>query len=205
MNYAVRITASYDAYKKILSLWSLKVGKLVVYEHIGDKTEKTHIHLLIMDSSVDAERLKQIAKANGSDVSGNAGWSFKTKHKHHGPLTEATQGRYITYMTKGIHEPKYFSGVTAEYLEERKAAWINYQKGDKPLSKDREIYDKFVGFVGRENITNSDVLRRQAIRYAFDSYGVINRAALTMAGMLFRTHCYMEEWSLEKDRKFNEL
>lgn len=202
MNYAVRITTPYDAYQKILSLWALKVGKLVVYEHVGDKTEKTHVHLLIMESSVDAERLKQIAKENGSVPSGNKFWSFKTKHKHHGPLTKETMDRYVTYMSKGIHEPKYYTGVTPEYLAERKAAWVKYEKA---LSKDREIYDKFVGFVGRENLTNSETLRQQATRYAFDSYGVINRAALTMAGMLFRTHCYIEGWSLEKDRKFNEL
>jgi len=121
LNYAVRITLPYSDVSGTVHVWALKCDKLVVYQHVGSETEKVHVHLLLMSSSVSAERLKQLSGLIGS---GNEFWSFKTKSKKTGPLTDKTSGQYITYMTKGKYDPMYVKGYDSKVLVALKEAWV---------------------------------------------------------------------------------
>ena len=59
-HYAVRITHSYEVAKPIVHLWAMKCEKILAYEHLGERTGKIHIHLLLVNTSVD-KQLRNIA------------------------------------------------------------------------------------------------------------------------------------------------
>lgn len=114
---------------------------MLVYEHKGSKTEKVHIHALLMGCNCDAERLKQICKEHGvTSLKGNAAWSFKTKHKELGSVTEDTKDGYVTYMSKGQLMPLYNKGFTDEYLIDMRDRWVDPKEY---LSKDERLYSEF--------------------------------------------------------------
>ena len=75
-----------------------------------------------MSSSVSAERLKQLSGLVGT---GNGFWSFKTRSKKTGPLTDKTSGQYITYMTKGQYDPRYVKGYDSKVLVALREAWVH--------------------------------------------------------------------------------
>ena len=60
-HYAVRITHSYEVAKPIVHLWAMKCEKILAYEHLGERTGKIHIHLLLVNTSVDRKQLRNIA------------------------------------------------------------------------------------------------------------------------------------------------
>ena len=60
-HYAVRITHSYEVAKPIVHLWAMKCEKILAYEHLGERTGKIHIHLLLVNTSVDKKQLRNIA------------------------------------------------------------------------------------------------------------------------------------------------
>lgn len=129
LNYAVRITLPFSDVSGTARAWALKCDKLVVYQHVGSETEKEHVHMLLMSSSVSAERLKQLSGLGGS---GNGFWSFKTRSKKSGPLTDKTAGQYITYMTKGQYDPKYVKGYDMKVLQALKEAWVERDNVPNP-------------------------------------------------------------------------
>ena len=53
-HYAVRITHSYEVAKPIVHLWAMKCEKILAYEHLGERTGKIHIHLLLVNTSVES-------------------------------------------------------------------------------------------------------------------------------------------------------
>ena len=59
---AVRITLPFSDVSGVVRDWALKADKLLCYEHIGEKTSKPHVHLLLLGVTCNKERLKQIAK-----------------------------------------------------------------------------------------------------------------------------------------------
>lgn len=120
---AVRITLPFSDISGVVRAWALKVDKLLCYEHTGDVTNKDHVHLLMIRVSCDPERLKQIARELRECGSGNEFWTFKKKTKAHGDVSEENSSRYITYMSKGIHDPQYNKGYDKEYIEELKKQW----------------------------------------------------------------------------------
>ena len=77
-HYAVRITHSYEVAKPIVHLWAMKCEKILAYEHLGERTGKIHIHLLLVNTSVD-KQLRNIAATTKIPVSGNEWMSFKSQ------------------------------------------------------------------------------------------------------------------------------
>lgn len=137
----MRISRSFSDLSGAVRSWALKADRLCVYEHVGTKTEKVHIHLLMMGVSCGAERLKQIVNESGVvGLKGQKDWSFKTAHKQLGPITDQTKDAYVTYMTKGHLKPMYYKGFEVEYLDERMAAWV---EPSRLKGADELLYDKF--------------------------------------------------------------
>ena len=58
-HYAVRITHSYEVAKPIVHLWAMKCEKILAYEHLGERTGKIHIHLLLVNTSVDKKAIEK--------------------------------------------------------------------------------------------------------------------------------------------------
>lgn len=87
-NYFVRITRSYSDLSGLVLSWAARADKMVVYEHVGDATEKTHIHMVIIGSEVCKKQLKNLV--GFMNFKGNGDWSFK----------EYEEGDAMVYMTK---------------------------------------------------------------------------------------------------------
>ena len=77
-HYAVRITHSYEVAKPIVHLWAMKCEKNLAYEHLGERTGKIHIHLLLVNTSVD-KQLRNIAATTKSQYQATNGCRSKSQ------------------------------------------------------------------------------------------------------------------------------
>lgn len=184
-NYAVRITRSYELCKHIVAAWALRCDKILAYEHVGTVTEKVHIHLIIVGSSVSSEQLKNIAKPlGGATLKGNADWSFKTKDAKYGEVTDSP--RYISYMSKGEYDPKYNKGYSDAELAEAKSAYV-------PMGKMSARLREYLEFEKQMNIkhpalSTTSVLMGQTLVYP--AFQVIKDEAFKCAFAKSQLLCY---------------
>lgn len=116
-NYAVRITHPYFVAQRIVAVWATKCVKMAVFSHIGEKTEKPHIHLALEGTSVDKKQLRNLASATGISVKGNEYMSFKDLDAEGGQT-------YYVYMTKGVHSADYLLGWSVDDVEAWKKLWV---------------------------------------------------------------------------------
>lgn len=156
-NAFVRITRSYDELVSLVSAWALKCDKIIVYEHIGEETEKVHVHILMNNMSTSWDNCKKIAKSLGFSFNGNEDWCKTKKYVYNAKET-------IKYMSKGVLEPKYNKGYTSEEVLEAKESW----RPEEPArTKDQVLYQKFVDAnEGCENWTFNQ-LKQAAKSFAF--------------------------------------
>jgi len=141
-NLMVRITRPFCDLSGAIRQWALKCERMAVYEHEGSRTEKIHIHAILIGCSVSKERLKQLAlpmiREHGS---GNEFWSFKEKDKRtKQPISATTAPGAIIYMTKGKHDPMYYLGYELEYLTALKDQW---QEKAEPESREVQLCKAF--------------------------------------------------------------
>lgn len=137
-HYAVRVTHSWLQAQCIAYLWALRADKVLVFEHSQEtKTarDKTHIHMLLVNTSIDKKQLRNLAKETNVPTKGNENMSFK--------MADEPFVKYITYMSKGVLQPKYNKGWTPEELEEYRLLWVdpNEYKKETAWSK---LYDVWV-------------------------------------------------------------
>lgn len=109
----VRVTHSFQDASGVVALWADRCEKLLCYEHVGDVTEKIHIHLTIIGSNICKKQLRNIGDVMIPLV-GNKYCSFKKFD-----LNETT---YV-YMTKGRLDPKFNKGYTQEQTDLYKSLW----------------------------------------------------------------------------------
>lgn len=135
-DYCFRISHAYEAAQRIIAAWALRSDKLIVYEHVGGRTEKVHIHGLILGTSVDKKQLRNVAAdTNSCPVSGQENLSFTTNDWD-------GDSHYMTYMSKGKHDPKYLKGYTDDEARVWKQKWVE----PNPVfsfDKDDKMYDEF--------------------------------------------------------------
>jgi len=207
-NYAVRITRSYDYCQRMVAHWATRCDKILAYEHVGTTTEKIHIHLLIINSVLPVDTLKKQVKTLGASIfKGNGDWSFKTKDAKYGPVTDSQD--YVTYMTKGTHDPKYNKGYEPEYLAECKKNWVDNTK----TSKLRLEYNAFVRTLQDIEIPKHlsisvsgtvypgfDIVKNRALRFAYQTYDMICPQSMQMMKSLTLTYCYERE--IDYDHKY---
>lgn len=132
-DYFVRITRSYTDLSGLVAIWSARADKVVVYEHTGEETEKTHIHMVIIGSDVCKKQLRNLVKY--LNLKGNEDWSFK---EYDGNDTA------MTYMTKGELEPKYIKGYTVQDADLWKSLWKPGRKKSK-LSDIEKLWNSSFG------------------------------------------------------------
>lgn len=214
-HFAVRITKSFSDLSGVVRAWALKADKMIVYEHVGDETEKVHIHLLMLGVSVDAERLKQIAQATNRNLgSGNGFWSFKTKVKKD-TISPNNSDKFITYMSKGKLEPSYNQGWDEATLARLKDAWVDQVN----LSREQKLYWEFVDYLKvtvddpevrfhyDEKLYNTDenvsILKSLSRSWAFQYHTQIwSVRTATDAKMVFLTYCMRNNMTIPQDVKY---
>lgn len=165
-DYFVRITHPYEDCAPVVSLWALRCEKLAVYEHTGDKTEKVHIHILILGSVLQKKQLRNIGSGI-VDLRGNENCSFKECVSYETP---------VVYMTKGSLDAKYLKGFTKEEADEWKTKWkpkAVYQKPNPLQHVYDYVFDENNGFELDDPSDRDDVyyqfnsVRRHVKRWVF--------------------------------------
>lgn len=195
----------------------MKADKLLCYEHTGEETNKDHVHLLMIRVSCDPERLKQIAKGILECGSGNEFWTFKKKTKAHGEVTEEKSSRYITYMSKGIHKPKYNKGYEEDHLENLRLQWqdnLEEPTRDAKLCSafEERVYQYSLNPVNAREFAEGttifrhdmgDCVAKLARSWAFANNDRIwNVRTATDAKMVFLTYCMRYNIDIPKDIKY---
>jgi len=140
MNYAPRLSLSYDDLSGVVAAFAKVCDELIVYEHEADeKVKKTHIHLLIIRSQVKDEALRRLAQKTRSDIrmSGNEFWKWAVKEEHKSSLCSDPYS-FITYMSKGKLAPKYVKNISGSKVEEYRSKWVEHT-GTPPQQK----YDEY--------------------------------------------------------------
>jgi len=129
-DYMVRITHSFQDASGVVALWAARADKMVVYEHIGEATEKIHVHLVIAGSSIDKKQLRNIAMATGLPLKGNEYCSFK---KFDGNTIA------MIYCTKGKFNPSFIKGYTPAEADKWKSLW---REGMKKEPRIAQLYNQ---------------------------------------------------------------
>lgn len=212
-DYFVRITHSYEASVRVLSAWALRCEKMVCYEHVGTQTEKIHIHVVILGSSVCKKQLRNIGQ-QFVPLKGNENCSFKECQSWETPLV---------YMTKGNLEPKYLMGFTKEECDSAKAKWV--EPSAQP-SKQRQIYNEcfYIESEGwwKPDMSNHDEVMRadlqhsvkcdcefnkvkvKAKRFVMSKCDVWDVRAMGMYKMLVNTYCMFQGVPFPDKTKWKE-
>jgi len=135
-DYFVRITHAWDKITNLVGVWALQSEKLVAYEHVGEKTEKVHCHILIMGSVVAKKQLRNIAAdmLGINSVKGQENMAFRQ--------CDSNWKVSLPYMTKGKFDPKYLHGFSEAEALVWKSQWVPPAEYTK-VSSDQQLIDKF--------------------------------------------------------------
>lgn len=210
-DYFVRITYAYDKIASMVSLWACRAEKMVVYEHIGTKTEKVHCHILILGCNIHKKQLRNLG-ATCVSLKGNELCSFKECTSWETP---------VVYMTKGNLDPKYIKGFERSEADVWKSKWVEPIKYEK-VSKDvklfedfwtDELYERFQSLRRPEDEDMDKVvyyqyywILREARTYAFGvNGGIWNMRARNIYYMCSMTACMRAQIPISKKHKFAEI
>lgn len=118
-NYAPRVAMAYQDISGVVSKWASLCQQVIVYEHEADsKVKKTHVHLLMLGSSVKEEALKRLFH---KDIKGLKGGNDLWSWSHKGCKDPDLQ--FITYMSKGRLHPKFQQNISDEVVEDYRLKW----------------------------------------------------------------------------------
>lgn len=159
--YAVRISMAFNELIDLIThkgAWYDLADQIICYEHPSPPASRTHCHLLIINPTHCVRSFKD---KSGLPNGGNSMWSFK-------PILKEEFAKYITYMSKGIYDPKEFQGRNKTYdaqsLDELKKKWISKPRVIKYSKSKQEYYDWLKNFKTKEQynalVENKDNLIR---------------------------------------------
>lgn len=136
MNYAVRITRTYEQLQEIVVKMVNACKNVVCYEHPADnEVKRTHCHFLLVECNVSTDTLKNWIKKQCGDVD-KTDWSFKSARQ---TLEEMTT--YMTYMSKGRYDPRFNNLVAPDVIEELKGKWVNPEDVKLKLKEGKLVRD----------------------------------------------------------------
>lgn len=135
-SYAPRLSISYAEFEPVAPLWAEYAQQMAVYEHEADASvRRTHIHVLILGSSVKAEQLKRIFKKTLPKYEASGGNDFWKWESKYGTPNEG----FLQYMPKGILRPKYLKNFSDESVEEWRKKWVDHTPSQESSTK----YDEY--------------------------------------------------------------
>ena len=209
-HYAIRVTHSYDVMQRVVAAWAMKCSKMVVYEHIGGKTEKIHIHLAIYNTNVSKKQLRNIGIGLGLQLKGNEWMSCKE--------WDGMPADYCHYMTKGQLDPSYVLGYSQEETDDWKSKFVPHSEYVKETTWTK-LYKDFAPtcpikpFDGPEWIDSKSTYSPREM-HSNENFPKIDRAARKFVKNIFpvwcpawssylqccvRTHCWNNGITIPKD------
>lgn len=101
-----------------MKCWAERCKKVAVYEHVGQATQKTHIHMVLCDSEVCKKQLKNLLRIHNLNTQGKLGgnkdWSFKEWDGDENACA---------YMTKGHIDYSFLKEWNDDDHERWKSMW----------------------------------------------------------------------------------
>lgn len=205
VNYAVRLRAPVEDLRRVCGDYALLADKVLCYQHDDDK-DNIHCHLLLTNVYKTDETLKGVLRKYGLTLKGAGQLSYKTSFKDPETkvkldITDDTIPKYITYMTKGKHDASYIKGFEKEYLDERKAAWVKYEK----TSPQVKLYKEFEELIKEQEARRGVVLITSdlsdaitlATIFCMRKHKVMTRACRNDIAMLVSTLGYYRAWQVK--------
>lgn len=224
-DYFVRITHPYASLAALVGAWALRCEKLVAYEHTGTQTEKVHVHLLILGSSICSKQLRNIGKMY-VNLKGNELCTIKEC---------VTWEQPVVYMTKGKLDASYAMGFTKDQLDELKAKWVEPKRYEKK-SVNQQFYESWeasdwkqlrnaihaatelqrkrlaeTDAFGRDSaLVNEEPVEFQAIKKYFRNYVFTNnhhiwdQQAVNKYKMMVMTYCFRNDVSISSKTEWDK-
>ena len=190
----IRITHTYDECKHIVSRWAMECDKMAVYEHVGERTKKEHIHIAIKGSRVQGKQLRNIAKSVSQvSLKGNENCSMKEWKNNDTPLV---------YMTKGQLKPRYLRGWSEAEAEQWRSQWVEPTPKSRKLSEIQKLYEAELANVNLKlkweeyNKSNPEIswhafLSKYIWRLAYEHNNCfVSMKTINDNRSLFMTYCY---------------
>lgn len=138
--HAIRITLPFEDCSGIISQWSDRSQRAIVYQHDADeKISKTHVHIGLYGCEVKAEQLKRLWK--NCPGKGNEFWSWKEEADEF--LPDGTN-KYLTYMSKGKLAPVFVKNISNESVENSRLSWVEPVKADKTGDASEHVIKKVI-------------------------------------------------------------
>lgn len=124
MNLAIRVSRPYGDIHEWCE--ELKAEKKIVFQHdADDEVSRTHIHMLVIGSSIKPDALKYRFKKLYGDID-KTDWSFVNSFKEGGksvPISPDSSDKFITYMSKGHLTPVLSVGYDPFKILELSQQW----------------------------------------------------------------------------------
>jgi len=153
MNYAIRVTNSYQELASFVDHLVTCCDKVVIYEH---KSNRVHIHGLLINCKVSTDTLKNYVKRSlGVTTFPKSDWSFKTLYEGN-PVDD----KFIIYMSKGDLQPVYVRGYSDAEIEQYKSQWVDRPKKRKELTQYKLKYENPKEAKVRQNEMIDMILQR---------------------------------------------
>lgn len=152
---AFRLSMAYSDCESVMAGYADRCEKIVVYEHSSDEeVSRTHIHGVMVKSTVGIEGLKKYLKTHldVGGLTGNQLWSWK----HCDDVN-----KYVTYMSKGSLAYKFMKGFSPDEVEALRLSWVEKPQA-APAEKEKR-YDELAhiledwGPVDAKRVTFDDV------------------------------------------------
>jgi len=134
MNYAIRITNSYNELTQFVEQLVTCCDKLIIYEH---RSNRIHIHGLLINCKVSTDTLKNYVKrALSVNTYPKTDWSFKTLYEGN-PVDD----KFIIYMSKGTIQPSYNRGFTDAEIEQYRSQWVDRPRKERSMTQYKLKYE----------------------------------------------------------------
>lgn len=173
-HWAVRISLPYERLEPIIEDYVTKMEGVLVYQH--EEANRIHCHLLLYNTKVSKQRLKQIGLAHlpGTGLERNALWSWKQMGNE-----KTDVETYICYMSKGKLDPEFCLGFEWKEVERYKQRWVEPTTAPT-VSKGLLGYQAFEEHVREKDISlraRADDIRTYATRWVFEKHGWFSQVA----------------------------
>lgn len=111
-----------------------KCEKLIVYRHPKEEAEREHIHGLCYNTTLSEKVFREWCNRKLKLEKSNKSYSVGTTFGKNIKISDLTYITYITYMSKGKHDPLYVKGFPDEDIAELKHQW------NDPKPKNEVVY-----------------------------------------------------------------
>lgn len=193
MNYAPRLSFTYQQLAHWVPRVAMVSDKVIVYEHPDDPAN-LHCHMLIFGLTVEIKTVKTWLKDSLRQTPARTQWAFPEQYKG-----EPVNDGFIKYMSKGKYDPKYNKGYTEQFIAEQKALGFDKQskKGVKATSASAKYYSSFVAWLYDKDshkapidLLNPYTIKKAAWTYMMETTSMPMPYECSLAKASFIRYCY---------------